>query len=380
MRTLVVSDLHLGGRTGIDLARRRELRGPLLDALAGADRLVLLGDALELRHGPVAEALAASRGFFADAGAVLGAGGEIVLLPGNHDWWLAAGWLERRRGDSRPPPLGVAETFAPRAGEPSARLASYARPATLTLAYPGIWLREDVYATHGHYLDRHTTLPTFERLAAGAMGRVVGPLPCGRAVPDDYEAALAPVYSWIHAVAQSASAQAGAGAHGASARFWRALSAPGSGHRALRRRAAGAAFPLVIAVLNRLGLGPMRPDLSGPELRRAGVLAMAETLQRLGLDPPHAIFGHTHRAGPFAGDDAAEWTTIAGTRLYNTGSWVYERHFLTRTPNESPYWPGVAAVVGDAGPPELRRLLGYRGHGDLAPSAPTGLRPTPAPA
>jgi hypothetical protein len=33
--------------------RRPELRADLLERLAGVDRLVLLGDLLELRHGPI---------------------------------------------------------------------------------------------------------------------------------------------------------------------------------------------------------------------------------------------------------------------------------------------------------------------------------------
>ncbi|HEX2105649.1 MAG TPA: hypothetical protein VHF51_18495, partial [Solirubrobacteraceae bacterium] len=61
MRTLVVSDLHLGARTGVDLLRRPAARAALLERVDGADRLVLLGDTLELRHGPVREALAAAR-------------------------------------------------------------------------------------------------------------------------------------------------------------------------------------------------------------------------------------------------------------------------------------------------------------------------------
>jgi hypothetical protein len=51
----------------------------------------------------------------------------------------------------------------------------------------------------------------------------------------------------------------------------------------------------------------------------------------------------------------------------NTGSWVYERHFLTATPEESPYWPGVGGIVDDEGPPRLRRLLGGLGHEELGP-------------
>ncbi len=52
MRTLVVSDLHLGATKRTDLARRPELREPLLEAVRGVDRLVILGDAVELRDRP----------------------------------------------------------------------------------------------------------------------------------------------------------------------------------------------------------------------------------------------------------------------------------------------------------------------------------------
>ena len=62
----------------------------------------------------------------------------------------------------------------------------------MRVAYPGIWLRDDVYAIHGHYSDLHTTVPTFERLAAGAMARWVVHLPEDDATADAYEAALAP--------------------------------------------------------------------------------------------------------------------------------------------------------------------------------------------
>src|SRR5258708_19876687 len=68
MRTLIISDLQLGSVTRSDLLRRSELRATLLEALDGIDRLVLLGDVLELRHGPLREAMEAARPFFEDLG------------------------------------------------------------------------------------------------------------------------------------------------------------------------------------------------------------------------------------------------------------------------------------------------------------------------
>ena len=81
------------------------------------------------------------------------------------------------------------------------------------------------------------------------------------------------------------------------------------------------------------------------------------------------IWGHSHRSGPWPQDDLAEWTTHAGGRIRNTGSWVYQPHFLSEEPNRSPYWPGTAVLIGDSGPPELIRLLGDRGHRELRPPA-----------
>src|SRR3984893_14985884 len=105
MRTLIVSDLHLGSVSGSDLLRRPELRAPLLEAVADVDRVVLLGDVLELRHGPLREAMNAVRPFFEDLGGAL-AGGELIITAGNHDHALVEPWLAARGEADRQPPLG----------------------------------------------------------------------------------------------------------------------------------------------------------------------------------------------------------------------------------------------------------------------------------
>lgn len=330
---------------------------------------MLLGDAIELRQGPLRAAFAAARPFFERLGAALGPGREVVLVPGNHDHQLVEPWLERRRRDREPPPLGLAEQAAWADGDAVAELARWLAPARLTLRYPGVWLRDDVYATHGHYLDRHTTVPTFERLSAGAMGRIVGALapapPAGPgSTPDDYEAALAPIYAWSYALAQHAD-DVTQGTQGVSVRVWRTLA--GDGHRPLRRRALTALFPLGVAAVNRAGLGPVRADISGEALGRAGVTAMAGAVAQLRIAARHVIFGHTHRAGPREGDDRALWTAPFGARLHNTGTWVFERHFLSRKPYASPYWPGYAVRVEDepGSEPRLLRLLEGRDYAQL---------------
>jgi len=359
VRTIVLSDLHLGSRTDADVLRLPEARAALEEALRSEppDRLVLLGDLLELRHGPVADALDAARPALEVLGDAVGPGGRVVLVPGNHDHALVAHWHDRR-SLRREPPLTLSERVERHGSDALSAIASALAPARLEVAYPGLWLRDDVYATHGHYLDRHFTVPTFERLAAGAMERVVGPIPAAGATPADYEAALAPIYAWLHAIARGRTGF-GASRQRGSQHMWQVLTAKGP--RPVRRRALAAAFPLAVRLLNRAGVGPVRAELSGPELRRAGLAAMGEALRRLGVDATWVVFGHTHRPGPLDGDDPAEWRPGGGPALVNSGSWVYEEVFAGRDGPGNPYWPGTLVVVGEDGPPRVRNALaGWR--------------------
>ncbi len=378
MRTLIVSDLHLGAASRVDLLRRPEVRAALLEELKDVERLVLLGDVLELRHGPRREALAAARPFFEDLGRVL-AGREVVVAAGNHDHALVESWLQRRGEHQEPPPLGTEQRLSAAEASPMlALLAEWTAPARLTVAYPGLWVRPDVYATHGHYLDCHITLPTMERLGIAAMGRILGRPAKDFDRAEDYEAVAAPVYAWLDAVAQQRSTgdrQSGAG----TVRAWRTLNGSKSKARHggrdrrgrlggfVRSRALATGFPLAVAALNRAGLGPLRAEISTDELRRSGLRAMGETAARLGLGEAHVIFGHTHRTGPLPGDDRHEWRGPGGARLMNTGCWTYDSVFLTATPGESPYWPGGCVLVEDDGPPVLKRLLERRTHAELRP-------------
>jgi hypothetical protein len=367
MRTLVVSDLHLGSYRHADLLRRPELRAPLLHALDGVQRLVILGDGLELREAPHREAAEIAGPAFADLGRALGPGGEIVLMAGNHDHGLVAGWIDGRLQTEPAGFLGLEHRIQPaEAGALAATLAEHAAPARVEIAYPGIWLREDVYALHGHWADVHSTVPTFERLAAGAMARWIVTMPPDGATPDDYEAILSPLYAWMHALTQRSEHRVLSAGAGASARAWVAL-AGGARRQPLRAVALGAGYSLVIGLVNRLGIGPVHRDLSGAALRRGGLRGLHEVLRRLGVTAPHVIWGHSHRSGPWPGDDAGEWVTAAGTRIVNAGSWVYQRHFLGPAPNSSPYWPGTAVLVEASEPPRLMRLLGERSHSELAP-------------
>ena len=315
MLAAVISDLHLGTRTRADLAARPEIRRRLMAALQEVDEVVLLGDSIELRDRPLPEALAAATPFFRELGEAL-SGRRVTVVPGNHDYQLASAWLERRGSGAR---LGLDQRSRPAAGDPLGRLASQMGDTELELAYPGLWLRPDLYATHGHYLDCHNRVATFECLASAFVKRLVRPGRDGFQTPDDYEAVLAPLYRMIYRSAQSRRA----------------------------RRAVHSAKRLVRAWERRLGY-------RGP-LRRPGLDAMAKVIDCLGIEADYVVFGHLHGPGPLTARH--DWRTAGGTQLVNTGSWVYEPAYLGPSFEQSSYWPGTCAFISSEGPPRLEHLL-----------------------
>jgi predicted phosphodiesterase len=383
MKTLILSDLHLGSSSRADLLRRPDIRASLFEAFIDIERVVLLGDVLELRHGPSRDAMKAAEGFFVDLGRTLG-DRELIITAGNHDHALVEPWLSARGEVSTPGPLGLEELLDPAQVSPATRrIAELCSPARVRVAYPGLWVREDVYAMHGHYLDCHMTVPTLERLSFGAMSRLLRRPASGFATVEDYEAIGAPVFAWRDAVARDA--RTGAALNGvATVAAWRALGGGGTNgsvaslgrprqiladaRMGLRVKALKSAFPLAVGALNRAGFGPLKPDISAVELRRAGLEAMGEVAARIGLGDAHVVFGHTHRAGPFPGDEQREWQGRAGARLVNCGSWTYASIFFNGAGSESPYWPGVCVIVDEVGPPRHVRLLTDRTERELKPA------------
>ena len=342
MSTLIVSDLHLGAASGRDLLRREAVLAPLTAALAGVDELVLLGDVLELREAPVADVLASARPVLAEIDRAM-AGRRVTVVAGNHDHQIVGPLIERLRAEGgrlEPQTLGA----------PVDWLAAAFTRAELRAAYPGVWVRDDVYATHGHYLDVHNTVPTFERIAIGAVQRATAPVPAPRSSPDDYEAALAPVYALIYSLAQSSTAGRALVRSDRSSKAWQAIAARNGSRAALGWALTRIGVPAAVGALNVAGLGPLDSDLTGDALRESALRSMRTVIERLGIDARHVVFGHTHRSGPHPGD--AGWGP-----LMNTGSWILEPAFLGERPEESPYFPGHCVVVPDEGPPELRRLL-----------------------
>ncbi|HVW46941.1 MAG TPA: metallophosphoesterase [Solirubrobacterales bacterium] len=361
MATAIVSDLHLGTRGGSDILRDAEIRAVLIDELRGADRLILLGDAIELRDRPLGAALDLALPALAEIGAALG-DIEVVLVPGNHDARLAEPLLDELSMAGAPLALDAGADPSP---GPTAAIAAALAPARLRIAYPGIWLRDDVYATHGNYMDVHLTLPRAECVAVALAAHIAGALP-ERATPDDYERLLRPIYGLANGAAQSMRRRPRARDRGPSEAAWEVLAGARPDRSRARRakvRAIRAAFPLAVAGVNRLLHAEFDADISGAAIFRSGVAGGTEMARRLGVDSAHVITGHTHRGGPRPEEGA--WRLPGGGELHNTGNWVFSTPL--HNPGEPPnsYWPGTVTWVGDSGPPRRVELLRDRTHHDL---------------
>jgi predicted phosphodiesterase len=350
--TVIVSDLHLGTHEGSDLARSPEGGERLVEAISDAERVIVLGDLLELRERPLRAVLERVRPTIERIGRAT-AGRRLTLVAGNHDHGLAGPWLARAHLDGVD--LGVEQEWPVRPEDGLAgRLAQWMPDTQLTLAYPGLRPRPDVYATHGHYLDAHLTMPRVECVAAAVMARMTG-----RGDPRsvaDHEAVLSPLYALLDSLAQHAAPQALRSGTTLSRRVWARLNGSGGGGASglvLGR----VAIPGAVVALNRAGIGHFRSDLTGEELRRAGLRAMRAVVERIGVRADYVIFGHTHRAGPLPGDDLGEWELTGGSRLVNSGSWLHEPVLLGEDPESSPYFPGTVVRLRDEGPPEPEGAL-----------------------
>jgi hypothetical protein len=358
MRTAIVSDLHLGSAGGEDLLRDEAIRRILLEEIGDADRLVLLGDVLELRELRLPRVLEIAQPFFEDLGRAM-AGRRVVLVPGNHDHRLAEPLLEELAlaGGT----LGL-EHRALAAGEPTKRIAAWLGDAELSVAYPGVWIRDDVYATHGHYMDCHMSLPRLECVAAAAVMRAASPPP-DPAAPADYERILRPIYGFSFGLAEGGMRP---GASRPSERAWRAFSGRRNGGRARKatvKAAYGAGVPATVWLLNRLFRASFDPDLSPASIARSGIDAATEMARRLRVEAAHTITGHTHRGGPEEQD--SRWALPGGGQLHNTGSWVFADAFHHPGRPPGPYWPGTVTWVEDEGAPRRVRLLVGRQRAEL---------------
>ena len=340
MTTLVISDLHLGSRLGRDVLRRPEALEALLAALDGVERLVLLGDVVELLEGRAREAMDIAEPVLRALGTRLGSAGEVVVVPGNHDAGFVRPWVRARDGS-----LGL-DTPIPLDATPAlARLASWLGPQRMTVRYPGVWLADRVWATHGHYLDRHLLPEAAYGVARGLLGR----LPRDGATPADYEGG--PSATRLEAMLTRWLPRPLAVLTDELAELLRAATMPGSPRRALGHR-----------------IAPVAQRALGTQMRRASIPALARVVHRLGVQADWVLFGHVHRCGPLEGDVLRQWSGPGGVpRIANTGSWVYEPVLLHGVTPPHPYWPGGAIRLAAGGEPEAVGLLDHLGAAALHP-------------
>jgi Calcineurin-like phosphoesterase len=338
MRTIIVSDLHLGARLRRDVLRRDAPLEALLAAIDDVDRLVLLGDVVELLEGRATRAMEDAEPVLRAIGARLGRGREVVLVPGNHDAPLVRPWLRATGG-----PKAVDSAIPPDATPGLSRVTGWLAPADVRVHYPGVWLSERRWATHGHYLDRHLLPESGYGVARGLLGR----LPRDGAAPIEYERAGGPSLTRLEAILTRWLPRPLAAVSDDIAELVRAATMPGIQRRVLRPR-----------------LAPLTALLLGLQMRRASIPALARVVHRLGVEADWVVFAHVHRCGPLPGDDLRRWRGPGGRPLIaNTGSWVYEPLLLHRTRPPHPYWPGGAIVIEDGSDP---RPLGLLDHLDAA--------------
>jgi hypothetical protein len=304
----------------------------LLEALEGVERLVLLGDVVELLEERAVRAMDVAERILRPIGETLGVGREVIFVPGNHDRALITGWI-RRVGAGLAPDSRVPVDATPEL----ARVASWLAPAVVRVHYPGVWLAPGVWATHGHYLDRHLLPEAAYGVTRGLLGRV----PQRGAAPIDYEMAGGPSFTRLEArVIRSLPRPLAALAEDV-AELIRASTMPLAPHRLLRP-----------------GMARLTARVLGAQMRRASLPALSHVVGRLGVDAEWVLFGHVHRLGPLPGDLEARWRGPQGRpHLLNTGSWVYEPLLVHNATAPHPYWPGGAVILEDDRVPRAAALL-----------------------
>src|SRR4029079_19822646 len=80
-------------------------------------------------------------------------------------------------------PEGRGAPVPPSATPMLARVVTALGPGRVRVHYPGVWLTDRIYATHGHYLDRHLLPESGYGVARGLLGR--GPRDGATAAEDE---------------------------------------------------------------------------------------------------------------------------------------------------------------------------------------------------
>lgn len=308
MRTLVISDLHLGQGGGISVLTRPRPLARLFEALDQHDRLVLLGDTVEMMEAHPAQTFPVAEPVLRALAEHLGEDKQVLIVPGNHDHWLLGDWA-RAAG----PGLAREGVVATDASEWLATVLSWFEATNVEVHYPGVWLGEGIWATHGHYLNHY-----LRPVASYGLRPPTGIAP---ATPAESE--------YI------------AGDHAQPPHLRDGMLPERWLDRHLPKR-----------------LAPVSAFLLDRQMQRHALPAMHWVVHALGVDAEWVIFGHVHRRGPRSRDDLSRWTGAnRRPRLLNTGSWRYEPVVVRGLDGRASYWPGGAVSIGDDGVPVCVGLL-----------------------
>jgi hypothetical protein len=301
----------------------------LLAALEDCDRLVLLGDTVELVESASAPAFEVAVPVLRAIGARLGAEGEVVVVPGNHDAALIRPWV-MANGERLVPATPI-----PRDATPAlVKLVAALAPAQVRVSYPGVWLGDGVWATHGHYLDQYLFPVGASGIARAALR---GKRPQAAVTPLQYELARRPAPGWLMRSLPDRAARRLADI----ADVFRASTMPKIHRHVLNPR-----------------LSPLISTLLGRQMQRHAIPALLAVVEGLGVEADWILFGHVHRLGPLPGDLDAEWRGREGTpRILNSGSWLYEPVLVDRATPPHPYWPGGAIRLSSGEAPTAVCLL-----------------------
>lgn len=296
----------------------------LLEELERFERLVLLGDAVELMEGRPARAMEVARPVLRRIGEAM-RGREVVVVSGNHDAPLTRRWA-RRHAET----LTEATEVPADASLELTELTGLLAAAEVRVFHPGVWVGDSVWASHGHYLNRHLLPRNAVGLPRAWLGRSLPPL----SVSQYERPRRRPVRD----------------AEGVTARV-----------ADLSERLARATTRTVIGVPRaalRPALAPLTSRMLALQFELAAMPAMARVVGDLRVEAGRIIFGHTHRLGPLGGEDASRWATgMPGQQLLNTGSWLLEPLLASHAAPPHPYWPGGAVVVEDGADPRAVSLL-----------------------
>ncbi len=311
MRTLVISDLHLGQRSGRSVLELERPLALLRERIADCDRLVLLGDVVEMQQSHWSRSFPIAEPVLRALGEACGPRRELILVPGNHDHSLLGGWAAAQ-GEAL-----ARESVVPHdASAQLQQVVSWLAPAAVQVRYPGVWLHDRVWAAHGHQLNHYLRPVSSVGLLHPAQRR----RPAAPRSPAGYEyLPEAPARPPLR---------------------------DGLPPQPIHERVA----PLLAA--------PVLARLLGRQMLHHSLPAMARAAAALDVRAEFVVFGHVHRRGPLPDEDPQPWSARDGhQQLLNTGSWRFDAVLCHGARPPHPYWPGGAVVIEADGRPRSVGIL-----------------------